>query len=82
MQSGIVGGQPDGDIDLDDFQVFQACFNGPNRPFGGGPEIAAQCACLDQDPAGGDADIDLTDFQKFQNCFGGPNRPPAVNCGT
>jgi hypothetical protein len=22
----------DGDVDLEDFAIFQACFNGPNRP--------------------------------------------------
>ncbi len=72
----------DGDVDLVDFQVFQQCFNGPNRPYGGGAAIAALCKCLDQEPAGGDGDIDLVDFQKFQNCFNGPNRRPAAACGT
>ncbi len=59
----------DGDVDLNDFMVFQACFNGPNRaPAGAG------CADADFDA---DADVDLLDFLVFQTCFNGPNRPPA-----
>jgi hypothetical protein len=67
----------DGDVDLADFSVFQACFNGPNRPWPSLPN-EAQCKCLDTEPAGGDGDIDLADFGVFQGCFNGPNRPP--NC--
>jgi hypothetical protein len=64
----------DGDVDLVDFSVFQACFNGPNRPW---PSSANQraCTCFDQD---NDGDVDLIDFSVFQGCFNGPNRPP--NC--
>jgi len=58
-------------VDLSDFAVFQACFNGPNQtPQGPG------CLPADFD---GDADVDLADFAVFQSCFGGPNRPP--RCG-
>jgi RHS repeat-associated protein len=59
----------DGDVDLTDFQYFQASFNGPNRP------PAPQCT-VDAD-FDDDGDVDLTDFQTFQQCFNGPNRPPA-----
>ncbi len=59
----------DGDVDLDDFVRYQACFNGPNRP-----APAADCDGADFD---GDTDVDLTDFQTLQACFNGPNRPPA-----
>jgi len=61
----------DGDVDLGDFNSFQLCFNGPNRPPGAACDVAA-----DFD---GDADVDLTDFNVFQNCFNGPNRPPGCN---
>lgn len=58
----------DEDVDLGDFSGFQACFNGPNRPY------AADCAvAADVD---GDADVDLVDFVTFQSCYNGPNRPP------
>ena len=61
----------DGDVDLADFNNgFQACFNGPNRPY---KLDANVCFCMDADH---DADIDLADFNVFQNCFNGPNRPP------
>ncbi len=61
----------DSDVDVQDFQMFQACFNGPNRPpFGPG------CNRADFD---GDSDVDLGDFGLFQDCFNGPNRPP--KCG-
>jgi predicted phosphodiesterase len=63
----------DGDVDLADFGTFQACFNGPNRPW---PVVADPNACrsFDQD---NDGDVDLSDFSAFQACFNGPNRPPA-----
>ncbi len=64
----------DADVDLADFGSFQACFNGPNRPWSPPPVDPQQCACLDAD---GDADVDLTDFGTFQACFNGPNRLPA-----
>ncbi len=66
----------DGDVDLDDFLLFQSCFNGPNRPWATTSDPGA-CYCLDQDD---DADVDLNDFQVFQSCFNGPNRPPAPAC--
>ncbi|MGB9625503.1 MAG: hypothetical protein ACPMAQ_11630, partial [Phycisphaerae bacterium] len=60
----------DGDVDLVDFGVFQACFNGPNRPWrGSAPQRS--CACFDQDM---DNDVDLTDFGVVQAYFNGPNR--------
>ena len=66
-------GDGDADVDLTDFAMFQACFNGPNRPWSqtGDPR---PCTCMDDD---NDGDVDLTDFAEFQNCFNGPNRPPA-----
>ncbi len=64
----------DGDVDLTDFGVFQACFNGPNRPWPEPPVDQQKCACLDGDK---DLDVDLSDFGTFQTCFNGPNRPPA-----
>jgi len=59
----------DGDVDIEDFAVFQSCFNGPNRPVRG-----TECNGSDFD---GDADVDLADFAVFQACFNGPNRPSA-----
>ena len=65
----------DQDVDLVDFGQFQACFNGPNRPYKIlTPEEARQkCVCIDQDS---DDDVDLVDFGAFQRCFNGPNRAP------
>ena len=61
----------DGDVDVSDFGVFQACFNGANTPPAG-----ADCGLADFD---GDGDVDLNDFSRFQACFNGPGRPGA--CG-
>lgn len=63
----------DGDVDVDltDFGIFQACFNGPNRP-----PTAPGCLAADFDR---DSDVDLSDFGVFQACFNGPNRPPACH---
>jgi len=65
----------DGDVDVNDFAVFQTCFNGPGQPWSGGAE-PAKCACMDRDA---DGDVDVNDFAVFQGCFNGPNRPAA--CG-
>jgi hypothetical protein len=59
----------DGDVDLSDFSVFQACFNGPNR-------LPASSTCVKTD-MDFDNDVDLADFAAFQSCFNGPNRPAA-----
>ncbi|MGB9623976.1 MAG: GEVED domain-containing protein [Phycisphaerae bacterium] len=69
--------EPDGDVDLADFSVFQSCFNGPNRPWKGPPPPTQVCACFDDDD---DGDVDLADFSAFQACFNGPNRPPKPGC--
>ncbi|MGB9626037.1 MAG: hypothetical protein ACPMAQ_14380, partial [Phycisphaerae bacterium] len=59
----------DGDADVNDFVLFQGCFNGPNaRP------CASHCTGADFDA---DGDVDLQDFSVFEACFNGPNRPPA-----
>ncbi len=63
----------DGDVDLTDFGVFQACFNGPNRPY-----ASPSCVPADFDT---DTDVDLADFGLLQGCFNGPNVPPAGDCG-
>ncbi len=61
--------EPDGDVDLDDFKILQACFAGANRPY-----RWPECELIDLDA---DGDIDLADFTSFQTCFNGPNRIPA-----
>lgn len=53
----------DGDVDLQDFLAFQACFTGPGGPVDPG------CECVDFD---GDDDVDLLDFFAFQTAFTGP----------
>lgn len=58
----------DSDVDLKDFDHFQACFSGPNRPPG-------QPSCADAD-LDHDGDVDLADFLTFQACFNGPNQAP------
>jgi hypothetical protein len=62
----------DGDVDLADFALFQACFSGPNRP----PTSVTGCAAVDLDD---DGDVDLADFGVFQRCFNGPNRAAACS---
>jgi len=71
----------DGDVDLADFNVFQSCFNGPNRPYKATAD-QRQCACLDVGDNPVIEDVDLADFNAFQSCFNGPNRPPKAACGT
>ena len=58
----------DSDADVDDFEEFLACFNGPNRR----PALT-DCSGPDLDD---DGDVDLSDFARFAACFNGENRPP------
>lgn len=60
----------DGDVDVGDFAVFQACFNGSGRPPGPG-------RLCEQADADGDSDVDIEDLSAFQACFNGAGQPPA-----
>jgi hypothetical protein len=51
----------DGDIDLDDFTVFESCVTGS----GNGP-VPPECACADLD---GDQDVDIVDWGRLQASF-------------
>ncbi len=62
----------DGDVDLDDFIRFLACFSGPSRRLPDGCTVDAD---FDED-----TDVDLDDFRLFQLCYNGANRPPGPNC--
>jgi len=73
----------DGDVDQDDFAVFQLCYSLDPPPGG----LTATCACLDQgdDDSNGrpdrDGDIDQTDLAVFQRCASGPGVPAEPDCG-
>ena len=53
----------DGDVDLEDFAFFQACYTGP----GGLAEPPCDAADLDRD-----GDVDVRDFYRFVPDFTGP----------
>lgn len=61
----------DGDVDIADFDIFRACFNGQNRPAQG-----TNCGDVDFDA---DNDVDLRDFAVFRSCFNGTNQLPACH---
>jgi hypothetical protein len=61
----------DGDVDSDDFALFQACFSKPAVP------LAAGCEGMDFD---GDDDVDQSDFGFFQRCFSGANESADPGC--
>jgi hypothetical protein len=72
----------DGDVDMDDFGVFQRCYTG--RKEDGAPPIPlnpAYCACLDRGDddfdtqPDSDGDIDPVDLNAFTNCFTGASIP-------
>jgi hypothetical protein len=69
----------DGDVDADDFAVFQRCHTG-----NGGflPSEIEYCACLDvEGPGGGpDGDIDQGDLTFFEACASGPDVPADPAC--
>jgi len=70
----------DGDVDQDDFAIFQICYTGAD---GGVPSDPVYCECFDSD---NDNDVDGQDFTAFQDCATGPgilfdseNPPPLCN---
>jgi hypothetical protein len=59
----------DGDVDQEDFGVFQRCYTGTGLgpvPSGAGFEY---CTCFDRNNAG---DVDQADWSKFEACATGP----------
>jgi len=64
-QSSIVpsDGDCDGDVDLQDFDLFSLCVTGPNIE-----QTNPACHNHDFDD---DADIDQSDFAVFQRCYSG-----------
>jgi hypothetical protein len=62
----------DGDVDLDDFGIFQACATGPDH---GPPGTGCHTADFDSDD-----DVDQEDFGILQRCLTGPDAPPDADC--
>ncbi|HSW46233.1 MAG TPA: retropepsin-like aspartic protease [Phycisphaerae bacterium] len=62
----------DGDVDMEDFGVFQRCLSGPdtvqNEPACAGAKLDA------------DSDVDAGDMAIFSGCLSGPNVPAAGGC--
>ena len=70
----------DGDVDQDDFAVFQLCYSDDGNPFPTDPEY---CSCFNRpegDPPQGDVDIDQTDAAAFEACASGPQVPADDTC--
>lgn len=61
----------DGDVDVDDFDLFRICVSGPQIP------MAAGCSDRDFDD---DGDVDQDDFGRFQCCYAGPDAPADPAC--
>jgi hypothetical protein len=69
----------DGDVDMNDFGAFQACYTGSNPP--AGVYDPANCRCFDRDPVGApDNDIDHFDFARFQACATRDGVPADPDC--
>jgi hypothetical protein len=64
----------DGDVDMEDFGIFQACLTGS-----GIPQTDPDCLKARLD---GDEDVDEHDLAILQNCFSGPNKRADRNCAT
>jgi len=56
----------DGDVDQEDFGLFQGCYSGS------GVDYPPDCYTSDLD---GDDDVDQEDFIEFAACISGPNKP-------
>ena len=60
----------DGDVDLDDYSLFETCFTGPD-----GSPVEPGCEPGDFD---GDADIDCDDWDQFVLAWTEPDDPPVL----
>ena len=63
----------DGDVDEDDFDVFESCSSGPAIPH----TSSQTCQEADFDE---DNDVDQDDFAVFQSCFSGQGNEGDPNC--
>jgi hypothetical protein len=73
VNSNVPGdGDNDGDVDLEDFAVFQICLTGS-----GEPQIDPMCGFADLE---GDGDVDQSDGSMFVTCLSGPNVPGIPQC--
>ena len=61
----------DGDVDQDDFSLFQACFTGTAG------SATIECECFDTD---NDGNVDEDDWGVFEDCASGPDVPADVLC--
>ncbi|HOW73104.1 MAG TPA: hypothetical protein PKY77_21110 [Phycisphaerae bacterium] len=61
----------DGDVDQNDFDLFQDCVSGPAIP------LIAGCEARDFDH---DGDVDQSDFGLLQRCVSGASEPADPNC--
>lgn len=62
----------DGDADIDDFNLLEACLAGSGTPCW---DLGAGCCATDMD---GDADIDCSDWDRFRQTWTGPGDPPPL----
>jgi len=62
----------DGDVDMDDFAILEACASGPGLLQNG-----TDCGTCDFD---GDEDVDQSDFALFQRCLSGTSVPANPGC--
>lgn len=69
---GVGKGFGDGDVDMQDFAVFQLCFTGT---WGTIPADPVYCKCFDRPETGfpkGNGGIDINDLNAFTRCMTGP----------
>lgn len=67
----------DGDVDQNDFAVWQICMSGEGHPC---PDTPEYCTCFDRGELPGDGDLDQTDLLVFERCASGPGIPADPNC--
>lgn len=77
----------DGDADLDDLAIFEACATGPAIAYDAA-NLASGCD-VTPDPADHippdfdeDGDVDQSDFALFQRCFSGEDQPVPPDCAS
>ncbi len=72
----------DGDVDMDDFEIFERCRTAPGIAPAGKycePEVE-DCKPCSQTDLDKDGDVDQDDFAVFQRCYSGAGNPGDPNC--
>jgi alpha-D-xyloside xylohydrolase len=71
----------DGDVDRDDFSLFESCMGGPGTSYSAGCQLPSGLTGEVAADFDGDDDVDQSDFGTFQRCLSGSGLGAEEGCG-